>query len=119
MFNIIFLFYGILQEFVYFQGQPQLLPSNTRLKGKKCLLIYFNGQVKVVKGYIKNTEPNFFMLNGEELGEGYYFVCPQSILVDPDCEIKLKHRSDRCEYLSDALNTFICWKRSDIKLIND
>ena len=118
-FNILFLFYGILQEFVYLQGQPQLLPSNTGLKGKKCSLTYFNGQVKVAKGYIKNTEPNFVMPNGEVLGEGYYFVCPQSILVDSDCEIKLKRRSSQCEYLADALNTFICWKSSDIELIND
>ena len=39
--------------------------------------------MKVAKGYIKNIEPKCVMPNGEELGEGYYFVCPQSILVDP------------------------------------
>lgn len=75
--------------------------------------------MKIEKGYIKNTKPNFFMPNGEELGEGYYFVCPQSIVVDSDYEIKLKHRSNRCKYLAYALNTFICYKRSDIELIYD
>lgn len=75
--------------------------------------------MKVAKGYIKRTKPNFVISNGEQLGEGYYLVCQQSILVYPNYEIKLKHRSNQCEYLADALNNFIAWKSSGIELIKD
>ena len=46
-------------------------------------------------------------------------MCPQSLLVDLDYEIKLKRRISQCEYLADALNHFIPWKSNDIELIND
>ena len=59
------------------------------------------------------------MPSREALGEGYYYVCPQSLLVDPDYEIKLKCRSNQYEYLADALNSFIAWKKIDTELIND
>ena len=39
-------------------------------------------------------------------GEGYYFVCPQSLLVDHYYEIKLKHRSNQCEYLREITLSF-------------
>ena len=75
--------------------------------------------MKVTKGYIRSIDPNFVMPNGESLGEGHYYVCPQSLLVDPNYEIKLKYRSNQYDYLADALNSFIAWKSIETKLIND
>ena len=94
-------------------------PSKEGLEGIKCLLTYFNGGVKVANSYIRSIDPNFVIPHGEALGEGYYYVCPQSLLVDPDYEIKLKCRSKECEYLVDALNHFLSWKSIDTELIND
>ena len=82
-------------------------PSKVGLEGRKCLPTYFNGEVKLVKGYIRSVDPNIVIPNGEALGERYYFVCPWLLLVDPNYEIKLKHRNNQWEYLADALNSFI------------
>ena len=68
------------------------------IKRKKSLLTYFNGVVKVTKGYIRSVETKFVIPSGEELGEVYFYVCPQSLLVDPDYKIKLKHISNQCEF---------------------
>ena len=62
--------------------------------GRKCLLTYFNGGVTVAKGYIWSVDPNFVIPNGKALGEGYYYVCPQSFLIDHGYKIKLKHISN-------------------------
>ena len=84
-----------------------MTPSKAGLEGRNYVFTYFNGGVKVAKGYIRSIDPNFVIPHGEALGEGYYYVCPQSLLVDPNYEIKLKYRSNQYDYLADALNSFI------------
>ena len=44
-------------------------------------------------------------------------MCLQSSLIYHDYEVKLKRRSNQCNYLAYGLNTFIFLKRSDIELI--